>query len=96
MTISPTAHKVKHHFMGELEGTQPHSAKIKPKQPFTCIDVSAGDEKQEDLKLELLPGGGHDYSPRVLSAGSFLTAFSSPSLLHRMKIKKKTRRKPEE
>lgn len=37
--------------------TQPHTFKIKLKEPFTCIDVSAEDEKQLDLKEELLPGG---------------------------------------
>lgn len=44
--------------------------------------MSAGDEKQEHLKKELLPGGWHDYYPSVLSAGRFLTP--SLCLLHRL------------
>lgn len=59
--------------------TQPHTVKIKPKESFTCIDVSAGDEKQEHLKKELLPGGWHDHYRSVLSAGRFLTTFSLPA-----------------
>lgn len=62
MTFSSTLHKVADHLVWEKRRhskvlTQPHTIKIKPKQSFTCIDVSAGDEEQEDLKEELLPGG---------------------------------------
>lgn len=66
-----------------LQDTTAHTLQTEPKQPFTCIDVSAGGEEQQDLKPERLPGGWHDPHPSVPSAGRSLTPSPcSRCLLH--------------
>jgi len=77
VTFSPTPYKVTDHNLMVKVWIQPHAAKMKSKHVFTCIDVPAADEKQEDLKKESLPGVCHDDYPSVLCAGRLLPPPSS-------------------